>query len=135
MNFRQFFSKFFNNHSETSENHWDQNLQTHYFKTTKDKGFQVIEDYFNKSSNCEIVALSKEHGEISVNFSKGRKAFVVATVIMVRPYRTAVDFSVTTESVIPFDLGYSHNLIPKLYDELKKELTYIEDPKRNNAQV
>ncbi|WP_226036457.1 cytosolic protein [Aquibacillus saliphilus] len=126
MSFRQTFTKFFNNHSETSDKHWDSNLKTHYFKTTKDKGFNAVEHFFNQSSKFEVIAKSDTHGEISANYkSGGKKAFVIATVIMVKPFRTAVDFSVTTESIIPFDLGYSHNLIPKFYNDLKKDLTHI----------
>lgn len=126
MSLRQSFDKFFNNHSETREKHWDPKLQTHYFKTTKDKAFKTVEDFFRSSSSYEIVAVSEEHGEISANFKGGKKAFIIATVIMVKPFRTAIDFSVTTESVVPFDLGYSHKLIPKLYEKLKKELVFIE---------
>lgn len=129
MGLRESFEKFFNNHSETNENHWDKQLQTHYFKTTKDKAFQTIEAYFRNKTGCDIIATSKEHGEISVNFKGKRKAFVIVTVIMVKPFQTAVDFSVTTESAVPFDLGYSHKLIPKLYNEFKKELPYIESVK------
>ncbi|MRH42894.1 cytosolic protein [Aquibacillus halophilus] len=127
MSFRQIISKYFNNHSETKEDHWDPKLKTHYFKTTKDRGFKSVEDFFKQSSKFEFVAGSEEHGEISANYkSGGRKAFVIATVIMVKPFRTAIDFSVTTESMIPFDLGHSHNLIPTLYNDLKKDLTYLE---------
>lgn len=127
MGLKEGFNKYFNNHAETSENHWDSALQTHYFKTTKDKGMQAVEDYFNRSDKFEVSSISREHGEISVNYKGGRKAFIIATIIMVRPFRTAVDFSVTTESAIPFDFGYSHKLIPDLYNQLKKELPYIEN--------
>ncbi|MBM7571956.1 cytosolic protein [Aquibacillus albus] len=129
MSIQQTFNKYFNNHSETTEKHWDPQLKTRYFKTTKEKGFKAVEEMFRRSSTFEIVAASEERGEISANYSRGRKAFVIATVIMVRPYRTAIDLSVTTESVIPFDLGYSHKLIPKFYDELKKDLTPIDTSK------
>ncbi|MCT2537195.1 cytosolic protein [Aquibacillus koreensis] len=125
MSIRQQFDKFFNTHSETKENHWDPKLRTHYFKTTKERGFQAVEDFFRRSSKYEIVGMSEQHGEISVNFLGRRKAFVTATIIMVQPFRTAIDLSITTESIVPFDLGYSHKLIPKIYDDLKKELAYI----------
>ncbi|CQR48100.1 hypothetical protein BN1058_02447 [Paraliobacillus sp. PM-2] len=127
MGLRESFEKLFNNHSETSEQHWDKQLQTHYFKTTKDKAFQTIESYFRNKPGCDIIATSKEHGEISLFFKGKRKTFIIITIIMVKPFQTAVDFSVTTESVIPFDLGYSHKLIPKLYNQLKKEMPYIEN--------
>ncbi|MDC3415735.1 cytosolic protein [Aquibacillus salsiterrae] len=129
MSIQQTFNKYFNNHSETSDKHWDPKLKTHYFKTTKDKGFKAVEDYFRNSASFEVVAVSEERGEISANYKKGKKAFVIVTIIMVRPFRTAVDFSVTTESAIPFDLGYSHKLIPKFYEELKKELPLVDAPK------
>ncbi|GGM26749.1 hypothetical protein GCM10011351_10670 [Paraliobacillus quinghaiensis] len=127
MGLKESFEKYVNNHSETKDKHWDEQLQTHYFKTTKDRAFQTVESYFRDKQGCEIVATSKEHGEISVNFKGRKKAFVIATIIMVRPFRTAVDLSVTTESVLPLDFGYSHKLIPKLYDELKKEMTLLQE--------
>ncbi|OZU89754.1 cytosolic protein [Virgibacillus indicus] len=125
MSLRNTLSKYFNNHSESREEHWDQSLQTHYYKTTKEKGMQMLENLFNSSQSYEINSISKEHGEISVIVKKGRKAFIVATVIMVRPYQTAIDFSVTTESVLPFDFGYSFKLIQKLYEQTDKELPII----------
>ncbi|WP_326480889.1 hypothetical protein [Virgibacillus halodenitrificans] len=69
--------------------------------------------------------MSKEHGEISLQVKKGRNAFIVATVIMVRPYYTAIDFSVTTESLLPIDFGYSSKIIYSLYNDINKELTLI----------
>ncbi|MDC3412609.1 cytosolic protein [Aquibacillus sp. 3ASR75-11] len=127
MTVRQVLSKYFSNHSETSEQHWDPLLQTHYFKTTKDKGLQVVKDYLSRSQSFKIKAESKEHGEISFIYKGSKKAFVVATIVMVKPYRTAIDFSITTESSLPFDFGFSHNLAKKLYTQLKKELQFIEN--------
>ncbi|PAV30411.1 cytosolic protein [Virgibacillus profundi] len=129
MSLRNTISKYFNNHSESKEEHWDPSLQTHYYKTTKDKGMQMLENFFKSSQAYDINSISKEHGEISVNVKKGKKAFIVATVIMVRPYQTAIDFSVTTESVLPFDFGYSFKLIQKLYTQINKELQLIEKTK------
>lgn len=125
MSFRQKTAKYFSNHAETSENHIDATLQTHYYKTTRDKGLSLLENYFNNNGNYHINAISKDHGEISATIVKGKKAFIVATVIMVRPHQTAVDFSVTTESVFPFDLGYSTKIIQQLYQQINKELPII----------
>ncbi|WP_019376729.1 hypothetical protein [Virgibacillus halodenitrificans] len=122
---RQKVNKYFGNQAETRENHWDPSLQTHYYKITKDKGFQYLVDFFEKSSVYEVHAMSKEHGEISLQVKKGRNAFIVATVIMVRPYYTAIDFSVTTESFLPIDFGYSSKIIYTLYNDINKELTLI----------
>jgi hypothetical protein len=125
MSFRNTIGKYLNNHAETSEKHWDKPLQTHYYKTTKDKAMIILENFFNNAQRYKVHSISKAHGEISVNVTKGRKAFIVATIIMVRPYQTAIDFSVTTESVLPFDFGYSSKLIQQLYDQINKELTLI----------
>ncbi|WP_112181585.1 MULTISPECIES: cytosolic protein [Paraliobacillus] len=126
MAIKESIDKFFNNHSETKDKHWDKQLQTRYFKTTKDRAFKIVEEYFKSKKGCEIIAISDEHGEISCNLKGGKKVFITATIIMVKPFRTAIDFSVTTESVFPFDLGYSHKLVPKLYDDLKKEMTLVD---------
>ncbi|WP_042223261.1 hypothetical protein [Oceanobacillus manasiensis] len=129
MGVRNTIGKYLSNHAETKENHWDESLNTHYYKTTKDKGLRTLEDIVKNSPSYEINAVSAEHGEISMYVKKGKKAFVVATVIMVRPYYTAVDFSVTTESLLPFDLGYSSKLIKTLYSEMNKHLQLITDKK------
>ncbi len=126
MSVKQVIGKYLNNHAETSENHWDSSLQTHYYKTTKDKGIQVIEEFFKQSSAYEVNAVSKELGEMSVSLKKGRKAFIIVTIIMVRPYQTAIDFSVTTESVIPFDFAYSTKLIQRLYKEFNERLPLLD---------
>ncbi|MGX9929986.1 cytosolic protein [Virgibacillus salarius] len=118
-------AKFFSNHAETRDNHWDTSLQTHYYKTTRDKGMGTLEDMFRRSDTYQLHSISKEHGEISVNIKKGKKAFIIATIIMVRPYQTAIDFSVTTESILPFDFGYSTKVIQRLYNEISKELPII----------
>ncbi|MBP2077365.1 cytosolic protein [Oceanobacillus polygoni] len=118
--------KYFSNHAETAEAHFDPSLRTHYYKTTKDKALAMLENYFSNHTAYEVNAISKEHGELSVNRTKGKKAFIVATVIMVRPFHTAIDFSVTTESVMPFDLGYSSKLIGQLYEKANMELPLID---------
>ncbi|SEO82220.1 hypothetical protein SAMN04488134_113112 [Amphibacillus marinus] len=125
MGFKETFNKYFNNHSETLEKHWDPNLRSKYYKTTKDKALDVVTQYFKRKPGCEVMATSKDHGEITINFKGKRKAFVIVTIIMVRPLQTAVDFSVTTEGSL-FDLGFSHNLITKFYQELKSEMTPLD---------
>ncbi len=118
---KRFISKYFSNHTETSETHKDPELVTHYYKAKRDEVFQAVEALFPSPS--EKVALSKERGEISINYKGKRKAFVVATIIMVRPFETAVDFSVTTDSGGPIDFGFSHNLIVDAYEKLNRQFT------------
>lgn len=76
-----------------------------------------------RMDRCEIVAQSQERGELSFNIH-GRKLFyVVATVIMVRPFRTAVDFSVTAKRGM--DFGFGRKVINTFYEELAKSFEYI----------
>ncbi|WP_010099116.1 hypothetical protein [Ornithinibacillus scapharcae] len=126
MSFGKKLSRFFYNHAETAEKHWDQELNTHYYKTTKDKGLSKLEEIIKGSKNFRLNSISEERGEISFQVIKGRKAFVIATVIMVRPYQTAIDFTVTSEGILPFDFGYSAKLIKQLYEKINKELTLID---------
>lgn len=122
---KAFIAKYISNHSETSEDHKDESLVTHYYKAKHDDVFRAVEKMF--SSPSEIIAVSKERGEITVKYKGKRRAFVVATIIMVRPFRTAVDFSVTNESGVPVDFGHSRNLIVQFYKKLDGEFT-VTDP-------
>jgi len=126
MSFSQKLARIVSNRAETRDNHWDVQLQTKYYKTTKDKGLDALKNFFNNSQKFEVNAISEEHGEISVNVVKGRKAFIIATVIMVRPYQTAIDFSVMTESLIPIDFGYSTKIINMLYENINKDLPLLD---------
>lgn len=114
------------NHNETSERHSDEQLKSRYYKTTQSTALQVVKEMFEQMDGCRIVAISEERGEMSVSLTKGKKAFIVVTVISVRPFETAIDFSVTTETTwLPVDFGFSRQLIIRLYDQLEKRLPYI----------
>lgn len=126
MSFGQKLKKFFGNRAETREDHVDKTLQTRYYKTTKDRALDALENMFKNSQTYEVNSISKDHGEISLLKPKGRKAFIVVTVIMVKPFQTAIDFSVSSESIIPFDFGYSTKLIQELYTLVNKDLTLID---------
>ncbi|WP_047981625.1 hypothetical protein [Ornithinibacillus contaminans] len=126
MGFRNKVALLLNNQAETAENHWDNELRTHYYKTTKDKGLATLEELIKGSNQFQINSISQEHGEISFHVQKGKKAFIIGTVIMVRPYQTAIDFTVTTESLIPFDFGYSSKLIKRLYEKIDQSLQLVE---------
>src|SRR5699024_443275 len=132
MSFRQKLTKYFNNHAQTSENHLDPALETRYYKTTKDKGLKMLERLVKNSQDYEVHSISTEHGEMSILIQKGRKAFIVATVIMVRPYQTAIDFAVTTESPFPIDFAYNTKVIQQLYNGLDKEITLIDKAQHKN---
>lgn len=122
MSLKQTLTKYLGNHAETRDNHEDPSLQTHYYKTTKDKALAKLEEVYTKFQSYSIHSTSKEHGEISLYY---KKTFIIATVISVRPYNTAIDFSVTTESMLPFDFGNSSRMIERLYQQINNELPLI----------
>ncbi|SDN56138.1 DUF1499 domain-containing protein [Alkalicoccus daliensis] len=111
--------------TETAEDHFDKTLQTHYYKAMKDNVIKELQTMFGQRQGFEVASVSDEHGEVIVNVRKGKKAFMVITVIMVRPYRTAVDFSVNTDTVLFTDFGYSAKLVRELYKELNGRLTFV----------
>ncbi|UOR11962.1 cytosolic protein [Halobacillus amylolyticus] len=125
---KAFISKYFSNHAETSEESYDKSLETHYYKAKKDEVFRAVEELFRSPS--EKIAVSKERGEITVNYKGKKKAFIVATVIMVRPFQTSVDFSVTTDSGGPIDFGFSHRLVIQLYHELDSQFPLVNSSER-----
>jgi hypothetical protein len=123
--FRQ-LQTYFNNHAETNERHYDEKLKTRYYKVTAKKTMEIIRELSDALDGYSVTSFSEEHGEMSVNISKGRKAFMVITVFSVKPFETAVDFSVTTDTkFIPFDFGFSRKVILMMYDKLDKVLPFI----------
>ncbi|MEH7236285.1 cytosolic protein [Bacillus sp. JJ1562] len=114
---------FFSNHSETRDKHSDELLRSHYYKITNKKAIEAVKKVINNLDGYHINSVSEERGEISISIKKGRKAFVVATIVSVRPFETAIDFAVTTETLLlPIDFGYSRKVIMNLYQHLDKEL-------------
>ncbi|MBM7660583.1 nitrate reductase NapAB chaperone NapD [Bacillus mesophilus] len=116
---KQFFSK----HCETKDHHDDPLLKTHYYKTNKAKALTAVEELIRELPGYKITSVSTEHGELSVEITAPKKAFLVITVISVRPIETAVDFSLTYEGLI--NLGYSRAMVVKLYTLLDQKLTRI----------
>ncbi len=125
MGFKDTLNKFISNHTETRENHSDEGLRTHYYKAMKDKTFNELLTIFHQSENFDVKSNSVDRGEIIVDGKGKKKLFIVATVIMVSPNRTAIDFSVTTETVLPTDFGYSSKVIKELYQKIGKNLEYV----------
>lgn len=118
--------RIFGRHAETRDHHQDPELRTKYFKTTKSRALETLEKMFKESEVYEFNSISETHGEISVIKRKGKRAFIIITVIMVRPNETSVDFSVTIESAIPIDFGYRNKLINGLYDQISKKFVPVE---------
>lgn len=126
MTLRQKFKRFMSNHTETSDEHPVSELKSHYYKSTNAQVFQAVETILSRSDSYQVTSVSAERGEISANIRLPKKAFRVATVISIRPFETAVDFNVTTETALPTDFGYSQKTVLSLYDELDKQLPRID---------
>ncbi|WP_347549336.1 hypothetical protein ABFG93_17700 [Pseudalkalibacillus hwajinpoensis] len=117
--------EFFSNRSETAERHSNDRLKTHYFKASKEQAFTEAKAVLQKHYKGEIVTNSPERGEFVYQVKGAKKALIVVTVVNVRAYKTAVDFSVSTETPLPVDFGFSKKVIETVYDDLKKKLTLI----------
>jgi hypothetical protein len=84
-----------------------------------------IEEILNQSNQFQLLNVSTERGEISANIKRPRKGLLVFTVVSVRPYRTAVDISVSFDTILGVDFGRSHKLIQSLYKELEQHFEYV----------
>ncbi|MFY4774639.1 cytosolic protein [Metabacillus sp. RGM 3146] len=116
---------FFSTHTETSEEHLDGNLRSHYYKTTVKKAMEAVQTLAKSTKDGTVTSVSEERGEISVTITKPKKVLIIVTIISVRPFETAVDFSVTTETPLPTDFGYSRKVIQDFYRKLDSTLPYI----------
>lgn len=126
MSLKKTFQPFISNHTETSENHYDEQLKSRYYKTTSKKALEIIRDMLLEIKGCEITSFSEERGEIGITFKKGLKVFGVISIISVRPFETAVDLSLTTETgFLPMDFGNSRKMILAIYEQVDKTLPYI----------
>ena len=124
MGLREAFEYISSNHTETKENHKNERLQTRYYKLQREKTMQGVEAVLKKH-DFEIKQSGSERGEIIAVCNKGQKQLAIATVITVKPFKTAVDFSISTESILPGDFGKSKNKIISLYEQLDKEIPFI----------
>ncbi|MFB4210686.1 DUF1499 domain-containing protein [Shouchella sp. JSM 1781072] len=121
---RDTFNRVFSTRTETGEIHPNKELQTRYYKTTKDKAMTAIEELLKKRGFL-IKRSEEERGEIVAQSAKGKKVLIVVSVITVKPFRTAVDFSCATDTALPSDFGSSRKLTLSLYRDLDNTLTYI----------
>jgi len=115
---------------ETSDNHRDEALQTHYYKGTFNQVFHSVEEYFKADADCHVATVSKDHGEIAVEINKPVPCFLVVTILAVRGNETAVDFNISTES---FSVTGSYPLLKKriisFYERLNQLHTLVKTGK------
>ncbi|KAA0549154.1 cytosolic protein [Bacillus sp. BGMRC 2118] len=115
--------QFFSNHCETGEKHEDPSLRTRYYKVTNSNAMKTVEELLSNEPGMKVTSVSKEHGELSVEMKSPQKAFIVVSIISVRPYETAIDFSVTYEGLL--SLGYTKGIVKKLYNMIDDKLTSL----------
>jgi hypothetical protein len=125
MSFVNKLKDIFSTHQETRENHHNPELKSHYYKTTNKKALQSVKELIDQTPGMTVTSVSEERGEMSVNIDRPRKAFLIVTVISVRPFETAVDFTATTTTVLPTDFGYSKKLITELYKKLDQKESFV----------
>jgi hypothetical protein len=113
------------NHTETSEQHLDERLRTHYFKVNKAEVMKVIKQILDEDTNFRELGFSEERGEATFEVRQPKNAFIVITAVTVRPNHTAVDLNVSTESALPFNFGNNQRLISSIYEILKQRLPFI----------
>jgi len=119
---KSIFQRFFKE-CETRDDHFDPDLKSHYYRTSFDKVFQAVEELFRANPAMEITSVSRERGEIAIHMNKSPNAFIVATIIQVRPFETACDFMVSSEKFSITGLYPTlKKLILQFYAELDKKL-------------
>lgn len=116
---------FFSTHQETGEKHRNPDLKSHYYKTTNKNALQTVKTMIEETPGMTVTSISEERGEMSVNIDRHRKAFLIVTVISVRPYETAIDFTASTNTALPTDFGFSKKVILELYKKLDQKLTLV----------
>lgn len=121
MTFKEKLSSVFNPNAQTMDNHYDEQLKTHYYKTTSAQAFRVVEELLKTINVYEIQSIQEERGEIGVTLHNTKRGLMIITITMVRPYNTAVDISVSTEAKL--SLGFGKKTIQSFYDKLDNKLT------------
>ncbi|WP_088103786.1 DUF1499 domain-containing protein [Halalkalibacter urbisdiaboli] len=124
MGFKENLMMFFSARAESTEKHFLDELKTRYYKTSKDKAIQAVEEILNQDG-LKVKRIETDLGEVIATSTSGKKVLVIATVITVKPFRTAVDFSCSVETMLPSDFGFSRKKVIALYEKLDKELPYI----------
>lgn len=113
---------YFSKQCETSEKNLDESLKTRYYRANLGTLFKSVEDIFALDPKTKIVSTSIDHGEIAVEVNRGRKMFLIITIITVRPYQTAIDVNASTDSSSLFGAYPSLKAeITRLYQELDKK--------------
>ncbi|WP_108671247.1 cytosolic protein [Peribacillus acanthi] len=125
MGFFSSFLKRFDSQVETGDHNPDDRLKTRYYKADLRKVLHEIESVLKKKG-AVIGNVSAEHGELSATIKTPVNAFVVASIVTVRPFETALDFTVSTEMKrITGNYNVLADLIHSLYLEIDGKVPVI----------
>jgi hypothetical protein len=115
----------FSNRTETGERHQTVSLRTRYYKANKSKAMKMAKDLIESDPRIRLLDYSDDHGEITAEFIKPKKAFMVVSIITVFPFSTAIDFTITTNTfILPIDWGFSRREVQNLYKKLDQQLEF-----------
>jgi hypothetical protein len=112
-------------HAETSEQHIDDRLKTHYYKANKKVVMNALKEMLDEDTNYRELGFSDERGEVTFEIRQPKYSFVVVSVVSLAGNNTAVDITVSTESVLPFQFGNNQRVIMNIYEDLKQRLPFI----------
>jgi hypothetical protein len=117
------FLKRFDSQVETGDHNSDERLKTHYYKADLRKVLNEIESVL-KGKGAVIGTVSVEHGELSATIKSPVNAFVVASIVSVRPFETALDFTISTEvKKITGNYNVLADIIQSIYLEMDQKVS------------
>ncbi len=113
-------SKAFDQRIETSDNHSESLLRTHYYKTSKNPLFKVCFELAEGHPALKVMNHSEERGEITAELTDKKGGLIVITVIPVQPFHTAVDLTISFDK--GFQLAYGKKLVSEIYEQLDSRI-------------
>ncbi|MFC0187914.1 hypothetical protein ACFFJY_06405 [Fictibacillus aquaticus] len=114
-----------NSQAETSEDHSNPLLRTHYFKGSKEAIIAYLAEIVKEDKNYRALGDSAERGEITFDILYPKKAFAVITAVTFQGRHTAVDINVTAESALPFQYAHCERMAVTIYQLLKEKFELI----------
>jgi hypothetical protein len=114
-----------NSQAETSEDHSNPKLRTHYFKGSKEEIISYLAQIAEEDKNYRALGESVERGEITFDILYPKKAFAAITAVTFQGRHTAVDINITAESALPFQYAYCERAAISIYRMLEDKFELI----------
>jgi hypothetical protein len=97
-----------------------------YYERGVVRAMMQIKELLEAEPNIKLLHFSEEHGEITAEYIKPKKAFLVISVITVFSFRTVIDLIITIKTLLlPMDGGFSKKAVLGLYKKLDKNLEFV----------